>query len=124
VERTPRLTNWTTGDDQVLVVAIAGGVDLSNTYHVNGAVLGEAVRTTRGVVLDLTETDYLDSSGVHLIIGLQRRLRSRRQALSVVVQPDSIVEEVVQVTDLSSLVPIHTDVDSAVAGLLSTPPPV
>ena len=124
MERTPRLTNWTTGNDQVLVVAIAGGVDLSNTYHVNGAVLGEAVRTTRGVVLDLTETDYLDSSGVHLIIGLQRRLRSRRQALSVVVRPDSIVEEVVQVTDLSSLVPIHTDVDSAVAGLLSTPPPV
>jgi anti-sigma B factor antagonist len=108
-----------TEDDEVVVVAIRGGIDISNSLHISGAVMTEAVRSARGVVLDLTAVDYLDSSGVHLLVQLRHRLTTRRQALHLAVRPDSVVREVLDVTDLPSIVPVHADVPGAIAGLMA-----
>jgi anti-anti-sigma factor len=46
-----------------------------------------------GMVLDLTEVDYLDSAGIQLIYHLREGLRARGQALSLVIPPGSAVDD-------------------------------
>ncbi|HEX4717991.1 MAG TPA: STAS domain-containing protein, partial [Thermoleophilaceae bacterium] len=59
------------------------------------ARLKEAVPNSAiGLVLDLSETSYLDSSGVHLIFDLASALRRRQQILHLVVPPDTFVADV------------------------------
>ena len=52
-------------------------------------------------MLDLSETDYLDSSGVRLIFELAERLGSRGQKLELVVPDDSVIKRVLVLTEVS-----------------------
>ena len=65
-------------------------------------------------VLDLTETSYIDSSGISLIFDAAARMRNRRQQLRLVVAPRSFVGEVLAAVSMGDSVPI----DPAVADAL------
>jgi anti-sigma B factor antagonist len=102
------------GDD-VVIARLSGEVDLSNAAHV-GEELGAAVpNSALGLVLDLTATSYLDSSGVHLIFGLAERLRRRQQQLRVVVPEGAPVRRVLRIVELDDAVPVTATVEEAVA---------
>ncbi|HEX4720641.1 MAG TPA: STAS domain-containing protein [Thermoleophilaceae bacterium] len=76
------------------VARLVGEVDASNAAGFT-AQLKEAVpNSALGLVLDLSETSYLDSSGVHLIFDLADALRRRQQALQLVVPPETFVADV------------------------------
>jgi anti-anti-sigma factor len=59
------------------VVRIRGEVDLSNVAGVRTSVIEALSHTAPGLVLDLTETTYLDSSGIRLVFDLARASRPR-----------------------------------------------
>src|SRR3954449_4550053 len=83
------------------VARLIGEVDASNA---NGfaAELKEAVPNTAiGLVLDLSETTYIDSSGLHLIFDLADALRRRQQTLQLVVPPDTFVSDIMAAVSLS-----------------------
>jgi hypothetical protein len=54
-------------------------------------------------VLDLSETEYLDSSGVHLIFDLADALRRRQQVLQLVVPPDTFIGDVLDVVNVGGV---------------------
>jgi anti-anti-sigma factor len=60
----------------------------------------------RALVLDLTDTSYIDSSGISLIFDAAARLRNRRQQLRLVVSPGSFVGEVLSAVSMQESVPI------------------
>ncbi|MFL5894776.1 MAG: STAS domain-containing protein [Thermoleophilaceae bacterium] len=97
----------------VPVARLVGEVDASNAQDV-GARLTEAVpNTAMGVVLDLSETTYLDSSGVQLLFLLADRLRRRQQRLHVVVPPESFVGDVLQAVNLGGSAVVESTVVEA-----------
>jgi anti-sigma B factor antagonist/stage II sporulation protein AA (anti-sigma F factor antagonist) len=99
------------------IVRIRGEIDLSNTDAIRTEVI-EALRPSApGVVLDLTETTYLDSSGVRLLFDLAARLQSRRQRLGLVVTEAALVRRVLILTKLDDAVPLHDSVDDALAAI-------
>jgi anti-anti-sigma factor len=102
------------GDD-VVIARLSGEIDLSNAAQV-GEDLGAAVpNSALGLVLDLTATTYLDSSGVHLIFGLGERLSRRQQQLRVVVPEGAPIRRVLRIVDLGASVPVLANVEEAVA---------
>jgi anti-anti-sigma factor len=101
------------GDD-VIVARVTGEIDLSNAAEI-GAELGAGVpNSALGLVVDLTATAYLDSSGVHLVFDLAERLRRRQQQLRVVVPPGAPVRRVLRIVRLDSAVPVVPTVDEAI----------
>ena len=101
------------GDD-VIVARITGEIDLSNAGDV-GETLGAAVpNTALGLVIDLTATSYLDSSGVHLLFDLGERLQRRQQQLRVVVPQGGPIRRVLRIVELDLAVPVDASVDEAV----------
>jgi anti-anti-sigma factor len=101
------------GDD-VVVARLTGEIDLSNAAEV-GESLGAGVpNTALGLVIDLTATAYLDSSGVHLLFDLAERLQRRQQQLRVVVPEGGPIRRVLRIVELDLTVPVVATVDEAV----------
>lgn len=104
------------GDD-VIVARLSGEVDLSNASEVGDELSTGVPNTAFGLVLDLTATTYLDSSGVHLIFDLAERLRTRQQQLRVVVPAGAPIRRVLRIVELDESVPVMASVDEAIADI-------
>ena len=105
--------------DGVPVARVVGDVDLSNCDELGEALRAAVPNTALGLVLDLRETTYLDSTGMALLFEVVQRLRHRQQSLHVVIPPDSFVDDMVFITDLGSYATVHLDPEAAVAELVA-----
>jgi anti-anti-sigma factor len=103
--------------DGVVVARLTGEFDLSNVGDVEQTIARSVGHETRGVVVDLTGTTYLDSTGIRMIFGLKRRLDDRRQQLHLVSSDAALVSRVLSLTRLPEAVPVHVDVEAAVDAL-------
>jgi anti-anti-sigma factor len=93
-------------DGEVELARVAGEVDASNVDQLSEKLLAAVPQDARALVLDLTETSYIDSSGIGLIFDAAARLRNRRQELRLVVPPRSFVGEVLAAVSMQESVPI------------------
>ena len=96
----------------VVLAAVRGEVDLSNALSVKRELLDAVPNTASALVLDLSETEHLDSSGVRLIFELAERLERRGQKLELVVPDDSIIKRILVLTEVHQVVPLFTSVDA------------
>jgi anti-anti-sigma factor len=106
-----RLSLETDGD--VELARVAGEVDASNVEDLSRRLLEAVSNRSRALVLDLSETVYIDSSGIGLIFDAAARLRNRRQQLRLVVPPRSFVGEVLAAVSMEQSVPIDPALDQA-----------
>ena len=98
-----------------VVARLAGEVDLSNASSVKDRLLHAVPNSAAALVLDLSETAYVDSSGVRLIFELAERLRSRGQKLELVVPDDSRIKRVLLLTEVQQVVSISSSVEGALS---------
>jgi anti-anti-sigma factor len=99
-----RISHDSAGD--VELARVDGEIDASNAEELSKSLLGSIPNSARALVLDLSNTTYIDSSGVSLIFDVATRLRNRRQKLRLVVIPRSFVAEVLAAVKLGDMVPI------------------
>jgi len=99
-----KLSFETEGD--VELAHVAGEVDASNVEDLTTKLLEAVSNKTRALVLDLTETSYIDSSGISLIFDAAARMKNRRLQLRLVVPPKSFVGEVLDAVSMADSVPI------------------
>jgi anti-anti-sigma factor len=104
-------------EDVIAVVCVAEEIDVSNADRI-AVTLASSVRNEQwGMVVDLSQLSYLDSSGIRLLFDLRRRLERRRQELWAVVPPGSPVLRVLELTQVSGIIPLAATVDEAVAAI-------
>ena len=101
----------THGETQV--ARIVGEVDASNASDFANELKQVVPNTAMDLVLDLSETSYIDSSGVHLIFDLADALRQRQQRLLLVVPPDSFVADVLGVVNVSGVTEVAATLSDA-----------
>jgi len=106
-----RLSFETEGD--VKLAHVAGEVDASNVDDLTTQLLDEVSNSASALVLDLTKTSYIDSSGISLIFDAAARMKNRRQQLRLVVSPKSFVSEVLAAVSMADSVPIDPEVGQA-----------
>lgn len=87
--------------DDTAVARLSGEVDASNAPGFNSELKNAVPNHAIGLVLDLSETTYIDSSGLHLIFDLADALRRRQQALQLVVAADTFVADVLGAVSLA-----------------------
>jgi anti-anti-sigma factor len=114
------LSHLDVSGDDVVIARLSGEVDLSNATEVGDELSMSVPNTALGLVLDLTATTYLDSSGVHLIFDLAERLRTRQQQLRIVVPAGAPVRRVLRIVELGDTVPVLASVDEAVESIRSS----
>jgi len=113
--------------DAVVIARLTGELDIS-VAESTGRKIAEAVPSSaRGVVVDMAELEFMDSSGVSMLFGLARQVGSHRQQLVVVAPTGRPVSRVLQIVDFDRAAPVREDVDTAIEALAtprgSQPPP-
>ena len=86
---------------------VRGELDLATAPQLGAAVASLLSQQPRSIVVDLTETSFLDSSGARQLVLLARSAESAGVALQVVCPRDNRpVRLVVDLLELQALVPI------------------
>jgi anti-sigma B factor antagonist len=73
------------------VAHVHGEIDLSNADVIGRWVLDRVTNEDLGLVVDLTEVDYVDSAGIAVLFDLSRRLAEHQQSLTLVVPEGSTI---------------------------------
>jgi anti-anti-sigma factor len=102
-------------DDAVVIAALPEEIDLANAGGITSIVASAVPNEAVGLVLDLSGTTYLDSSGVHLIFDLADRLGARQQRLVLAVPETSNVRRVLDLVDVTVVAPMEPDLARAKA---------
>lgn len=66
---------------KTVVVGVVGQLVVANRHELRQAVLDELDRGERRFRFDLRQTGYIDSSGLGVLISLQKRIRERNGEL-------------------------------------------
>jgi anti-anti-sigma factor len=102
------------GDD-VVVARLTGELDIAGAATTGQRIAESVPSSARGVVVDMSQLGFIDSSGVSMLFALARRVGSRRQELRVVAPDGTPVARVLDIVEFARAAPVHADVDSAVA---------
>jgi anti-sigma B factor antagonist len=98
-----------------VVARLAGEVDMTNATHVRDELLAAVPNDVLGLVVDLEGCRYLDSAAIEVVFDMSRRLQRRRQELRLVVPDSSPLGRVLALTEVNSVAPVHSTLDSALA---------
>ena len=102
--------------EHAYVVSVAGEVDLYVAPELKQQLLDAVGRGATHVIVDLTETTFVDSTTLGVLIGIVRRLRANDGQLSIVCQ-DRNVAKTFELTGLDRVFAIYPTRDEAVAKL-------
>ena len=102
-------------DAQNCVAAISGEIDTSNIQEIR-EMLDERAADAACLIVDLTETSFLDSAGVALLLEIAGRLQVTRRRFHVVIPVDAPIRRVVELSGLDGQV----DIVATRAELLNT----
>jgi anti-anti-sigma factor len=108
--------------DGIPVVLLDGEIDIAKAPDVRAELAGAVANEDFGLIVDLSEVTYLDSSGVTVLFELADRLHSRQQELAAVVPSDALIRRVLELVNLETVVPLHSDLTEAVAHLRALAP--
>jgi anti-sigma B factor antagonist len=99
------------------VVVAEGSIDI-RTAPLLAAALDEPIEQGKThVVLDMSGVSFIDSMGVHVLMGAARELRQRFGRL-VLVCADPGVRRLVQLTRLDLMAPLYESREAALRGLI------
>jgi anti-sigma B factor antagonist len=90
------------------VVVIKGDLEVGTTPQLRAHLAGLG---THDVIVDLTGLRFLDSTGLGVLVGAQKRARARRCSLQLVC-PGGPIREVLAMTGLTRVFEIHCALDA------------
>jgi anti-sigma B factor antagonist len=103
--------------DGVRVIAVRGELDLSTAPDLEGP-LDEAVNGGGGsVLIDLAECEFIDSTGIALIVRGWQKLEGNGSGHLAICSPNDQVKRVLDVSGLDQSIPVHASRDEGVAAL-------
>ena len=100
---------------QVAVASVRGELDISNSMATGDAIEAELQIEARGLIVDFSELEFLDSSAISMLFSLARRLGERRQELRVVAPEGASVTRVLDIVEFDRAAPIHSTLEDALA---------
>jgi anti-anti-sigma factor len=102
----------------VRTISVRGELDLSTAPELEGP-LDQALESGEGSVLvDLSQCEFIDSTGIALIVRAWQRLNSGENSrILVLCSQNDQVRRVLEITGLELSIPVHTTRDKALAAM-------
>jgi anti-sigma B factor antagonist len=108
-------------EDGIRVVSVRGELDLSTAPALEGPLEEAIAAGDASVVVDLTECEFIDSTGIALIVRawqqLDRSAEGDGDGRVVICSYNDQVRRVLEVTGLQRSISIHSTRDEALAAL-------
>lgn len=103
-------------DGEIQVVKPKGDVDLKTSPILREKLQGALTLKPKGVLIDMSECSYIDSSGIATLVEALQKLRGTggRLAIACAVQR---VRDIFEIAHLDSVFAMHDSIDAARASL-------
>jgi anti-anti-sigma factor len=101
-------------DDQVTHVALIGKLDLAGVQQIEMKFTAAVAARGKPAIVDLSETTYLASLGLRVLLTTTRALIGKGAKL-VLLNPSAPVLQVLQLGKLDAILPIAADLPAALA---------
>ena len=95
------------------VLQVGGEIDVATAPRLREQLIKLVNEERFRIVVDLESVDFIDSTGLGVLIGALKRVRSRDGDLHLVCSDDRILR-VFEITGLDQIFTIHESVDAAV----------
>lgn len=103
-------------DASVIVVELAGELDVYSAPQLRDVLAEAAARSAPLIVVDLAALEFMDSSGLGVLVAGWKRARAQGGRLSVAA-PSARVARIFRTTGLDRALPVFATVAAAEAGL-------
>ena len=100
----------------VVAIALSGEVDLYTAPRLKEELVGAIEGGATNVVVDMTDTTFIDSTTLGVLVGGLRRLRPNGGELALVVT-DRNIRKIFEITGLDRVFSLHETPEDAVSGL-------
>lgn len=106
------------GPDDMHVVRIRGEVDMSHEEELRGELRNAVATDSSGIVVDLTECEFIDSSGVRALLLSREATNSDEgsEHLAVAASSEQILR-ILSVMGIDRVIPIRPTVEEAAAAI-------
>jgi anti-sigma B factor antagonist len=107
------------GADDAYVVRVAGELDISHEDEVRSELRQAIEQANGGIVVDLTQCEFIDSSGVRaLLLGWEKQQEENGEGnlLAVAAESEQILR-ILSVMGVDKVIPVKPTVDRAIAEL-------
>lgn len=108
-------------DDGVRIVAVRGELDLSTASDLEGPLEEAIAAKDASVLIDLSDCEFIDSTGIALIVRAWQRLDRTADGEGdgrvVICSANEQVRRVLEITGLELSIPIHSGRDEALSAL-------
>jgi anti-sigma B factor antagonist len=102
----------------VRTISVRGELDLSTAPELEGALEAALESDEGSVLIDLSRCEFIDSTGIALIVRAWQRLDSGENGRGLVIcSQNDQVRRVLEITGLELSIPVHTTRDEALAAL-------
>lgn len=110
-----QLTIDSSAQGKWIVVRVDGEVDLSNAAGLRDHLIDQIQQGRHHIAVDLGGVEFMDSSGLAVLISGLRRTKEHDGAL-VLISPTASVKRVLSITGLDKVFEIYDSVEKAAAG--------
>jgi anti-sigma B factor antagonist len=101
-------------DDETYVISLAGEVDLYTAPEFKQQLLDVIADGAKDVIVDFSDTTFIDSTTLGVLVGGVKRLRSEDGRLSLVCS-DRNITKIFEITGLDRVFTIYPTRDEALA---------
>lgn len=98
--------------DGWVVLAVSGEVDVATAPRLREKLVGLVGEGRSRIVVDLEKVDFIDSTGLGVLVGALKRVRTNDGDLALVCTGPRILK-VFEITGLTKVFAIHRTVDEA-----------
>jgi anti-anti-sigma factor len=105
-------------EDGIRIVSVRGELDLGTAPELEGP-LAEAVGANQPLLIDLSQCEFIDSTGIAMIVRAWQQLADGDSASQrvVICSDNEQVRRVLEITGLELSIPVHTSREEALAAL-------
>ncbi len=103
-------------DGDAHVISLSGEVDLYTAPEFKQKLLDVIAQGARSVVVDFSDTTFIDSTTLGVLVGGVKRLRPAGGSLALVCTDDNITK-IFEITGLDRVFPIHSSREEALAAV-------
>ncbi len=100
---------------RVVVLAVRGDVDIATAPKLRDR-LADAVGLYEGIVVDLGDVPFLDSTGLGVLVAAQNRAKTEGSSL-VIARPQRIVRNALRLVQVDTVIDVYASLDEALAAV-------
>ena len=100
-------------EDDVAIVDVNGDIDVLTSGALRDRLLAVAVKGHHGLVVNLGNVEFIDSTGIGVLIGVWRRVQAGRGTFALAV-PSRRTRRIFDIAGVSKVLSIHDSAAEAV----------